>query len=86
MKKLIEQVEGEGLESLLGEMVEIWCECYIYHGKLIGVNDNDILLDNASIIYETGPLNEAGYKDIQTFGLKQRYIRVSKIESYGLAL
>ena len=39
MKKLKEviEVENEGLVSLLGNRVEIWCDCYIYVGTLIGV-------------------------------------------------
>ena len=83
MKKLIEEVSGEGLESLLGEQVTLWCECYIYSGKLIGVNTDDVLLDDASIVYETGGLDKAGFKDAQKLP-NQWYIRTSKIESYGV--
>ena len=82
MKKLVEEVSGEGLESLLGKHVAIWCECYIYAGKLIGVNDEDILLSDAKIVYETGPLAEHGLKDAQALPGKW-YVRTSKIESYG---
>ena len=85
MKKLIEvqEVENEGLESLLGEYVTIWCECYIYAGKLIGVNTNDILLDDAKIVYETGELNKAGFRNAEQLP-SQWYIRTAKIESYGV--
>ena len=83
MKKIIEEVEGEGLNSLLGEYITIWCCRYIYAGKLIGVNDKDILLDDVGIVYETGPLNEKGFKDIQKLP-NQFYIRTDSIESYGL--
>jgi hypothetical protein len=83
MKKLIEEVSGEGLESLLGESVTLWCECYIYSGKLIGVNTHDVLLDDAAVVYETGSFNEAGFKDAQKLP-SQWYVRTGKIESYGL--
>lgn len=84
MKWLVE-VNGDGLESLMGENVTVWCECYIYAGKLIGVNDNEILLDDAKVVYETGHLNEPGFKDAQDLG-RQWYVRTAKIESYGVTI
>lgn len=39
MKKLIEEVEGEGLLSLMDQRVTLFCCRYIYTDKLIGVND-----------------------------------------------
>jgi len=81
MKKIV-QVSGEGLESLLGERIAVWCECYIYAGMLAGVNENDILLDDASVVYETGKLDEQGFKDAQPLP-GPWYVRTAKIESYG---
>ena len=46
MKKLVEEVNGEGLEKLIGERVTLFCCRYIYTGKLIGVNDTCVLLDD----------------------------------------
>lgn len=80
MKKLIEEVSGEGLESLLGEYVCIWCLNYIYWGKLIGVNDADILLTEAHVVYETGKLTES-LKDAQPLP-SDCYVRIDKIEVY----
>lgn len=81
MKKIIEDTE-DGLESLLGEHITVWCECYIYAGKLVGVNDTCIKLADAKIVYETGPLTEAGFKDAQPLPADW-YIQVAKIESFG---
>ena len=50
MKKLVEEVSGEGLEKLLGERVTLFCANYIYTGKLIGVNENCVLLSEAAKI------------------------------------
>jgi hypothetical protein len=60
MKKLVQVIEeeGQGLEALLGKKVAIFCLNYIYAGTLTGVNTNDIILTDAGIVYETGPLNE----------------------------
>ena len=83
MKKIVHEISGEGLESLLGEKVTIWCECYIYAGVLTGVNYDDILLENASVVYETGELCTPGFKDAQPLPGKW-YVRTAKIESYGV--
>jgi len=81
MKKIVE-VSEEGSEGLIGERVAIWCECYIYAGTLVGVNTDDILLEDAEIVYETGPLRESGFKDSQKLP-SDWYVRTAKIESYG---
>ena len=40
MKKIVQEVEGEGLVKLLGERVTLFCANYIYTGKLEGVNES----------------------------------------------
>ena len=85
MKKLVnvQEVEGEGLVSLLGENVILFCMNYIYHGELIGVNDTCILLKDPSIIYETGKFLDNTYKDKQSLGVDEHYIQIGSIESFG---
>lgn len=82
MKKIIEEINGEGLESLLGEKVTLFCANYIYAGKLMGVNETCILLEEASIVYETGGLNEKGFKDNQLLP-SSWYVQTGAIESFG---
>ena len=84
MKKVMNvvEVEGEGLMSLLGETVEVWCMNYFYWGTLAGVNEHDILLENAYVVYETGPLTNTSFKDAQKLP-NPRYIRIASIESYA---
>lgn len=85
MKKLVSvtEVEGQGLEALLGEKVTIFCLNYFYHGKLVGVNDTDVLLQDAYIIYETGDFKDKGFKDAQ-YVAKEWRVRTAIIESYGV--
>jgi len=82
MKKLVkcEEVEGEGLLSLLGEQVMVWCMNFNYHGKLVGVNDHDILLEDCKIVFETGKFG-GPLKDAQKVA-DQGYVRIASIESY----
>ena len=84
MKKLVEveTVEGEGLLALLGQNVILFCMNYIYAGKLAGVNDTCVLLENAGIVYETGSFSDAAFGDFQKIG--DHYVQCAAIESFGL--
>lgn len=83
MKKLMSlvEVEGEGLVSLLGEKVILFCMNYFYAGKLAGVNSDCVLLEDGGIVYETGPFNDSSWKDFQKIG--KLYVRISSIEAYA---
>ena len=87
MKKLVNvtEVEGEGLEALLGEDVLIMCVNYFYAGKLTGVNATCILLEDPKIVFETGVLTAPGYKDAQALPAKKWYVQRSLIESFGVS-
>jgi hypothetical protein len=82
MKKIIEDVEGEGLMALLGENVLIFCMRYNYSGKLTGVNDTDILLEDAQIVFDTGDLSDANWTTAETPINSTLRVRTSAIESY----
>jgi hypothetical protein len=85
MKKLVkvEEVEGEGLVGLMGENVLLMCANYFYHGKLIGVNEQFVQLENAGIVYETGAWTTTQFADKQKIGPKYWYVTTRAIESYG---
>ena len=82
MKRLIEEVSGEGLEKLIGEKVTLLCMNYFYYGKLVGVNTDDVLLEDAHIVYETGKWSETNWADAQRV-CDELYVRTSSIESFG---
>jgi hypothetical protein len=86
MKKIIEvtEVSGEGLESLLGQKVMLFCLNYIYAGELTGVNSSFVQLTKAHIVYETGSFEEKGYKDAQKLPGDVWYVQVEAIESFGV--
>lgn len=83
MKKLVEEVENEGLIGLMGERVTCFCLNYIYTGKLTGVNEQFIKLENAAIVYETGAFNEKEWQDAQSLPAPV-YVMLSAIESFTL--
>lgn len=85
MKKLVEvqEVPGEGFMALLGLVITVFCANYIYTGKLTGVNDECILLENPSIVYETGPFSDSQWKDAQRLP-NQLYIQKASVESFGV--
>lgn len=82
MKKLVkvEEIEGEGLLALIGKKVRLWCQIYIYEGTLTGVNTDCVLLEDAAVVYETGPLTSPS-KDAQKLG-GSAYVRVAAIELF----
>lgn len=82
MKKLMED-KDEGLIKLLGQRVTLFCCRYIYTGKLEGVNEDCVLLTDAGIVYETGPLNTTEWKDVQKLP-NDWYVTRASIESFGL--
>lgn len=80
MKKLIEE-SGEGLVKLMGERVTLFCVNYIYTGKLTGVNDICVLLEDAAIVYETGAFSDPKWKDAQALP-QPLYVMLSAVESF----
>ena len=82
MKKIMQEVSGEGLEKLLGERVTLFCANYIYTGMLEGVNKDCVLLTDAAIVYETGPFTEKKWKDAQSLP-ESWYVQINAIESFG---
>lgn len=83
MKRLIENVEGEGLIKLLGERVTLFCMNYIYTGTLTGVNTDCVLLTDPAIVYETGAFSDQKWKDAQSLP-NAIYIMLGAIESFGI--
>ena len=82
MKTLCE-VENEGLISLMGERVTLMCGCYFYTGKLVGVNDSCVKLEDAGIVYETGSFNATDWSDMQELP-NDWYVQTASIESFGI--
>jgi len=84
MKKLVEvqEVSGEGLDALMGEVVLLMCMNYFYTGKLTGVNDTCVLLENPSIVYNTGEWSAGSWSDAQRMHCDELYVQTSAIESF----
>lgn len=82
MRKLIE-VNDEGLEGLLGEVVTLFCVNYFYTGKLTGVNDSCVRLDDPSIVYETGEWSSKSWADAQKLP-NSIYVQCAAIEAFGV--
>lgn len=81
MKQVIE-VSGEGMESFLGKTIRVFCGVYIYTGRLVGVNNTFIKLEDPAIVYETGDLCAKTDKDAQMLP-SPHYVQMGFIESFG---
>ena len=80
--KKVQMVDGEGLAALLAENVVLFGMNYIYAGKLIGVNEKCVLLEDAHIVYETGELKADTWSDAQALPY-EHYVMIAAIESFG---
>ena len=85
MKKLVrcEEVEGEGLLALMGQVVTLFCVNYFWTGELVGVNDDCVLLRKPKIVYETGDFSDKSWKDAQALP-NDMYVMKSAIEAFGV--
>lgn len=84
MKKLVIEDEQEGLLALLGERVTFYGINYIYTGKLVGVNETCVKIEDGGIVYETGAMDKKEWKDYQPFPNKYWYLQNSAFESFGV--
>lgn len=83
MKVMVKEVENEGLEALMGQRVTLFCGVYIYTGNLVGVNQTCVKLEDAGIVYETGPFSDKKWKDCQSLP-NVWYVATQSIESFGV--
>ena len=83
MKRIVETQDG-GFEAMLGEKIVCFCQIYIFTGKLIGVNEEHLELEDAMLIYETGELATGDWKDAQPLPGTWRVMKQA-IESWGEA-
>jgi hypothetical protein len=83
MKRLVESVNDEGYEKLLGEIITLFCCRYIYTGKLVGVSEKSLLLSEAGIVYETGSFDNNEWSDMQKLP-NDWNVEISSVESWGI--
>ena len=84
MKKYNSEVINSSIYTLLGENIIVFCRNYIYSGKLIGVDSDYIILGDARIVYDTGPLCGNTFTNAQSLP-SQWFIQLSTVESYGIS-
>jgi len=71
------------MENLIGQQVQVWCN-YIYTGKLVEVNERYIVLEDASIVYKTGPLDQKGWEYSQQVLPKHWGVCFHAIEAFAV--
>jgi len=75
------EVPNEGLVSLIGQRITLFCMNYIYTGLLEDVNTTCVKLTDASVVYETGSFTDKSWKDAQPLP-SALYVNTSAIESF----
>ena len=72
-----------GLLQLVGENVILLGANYFYTGKLTGVDEDEVRLEDPRIVYETGEWRKKDWRDAQELPDKEWFVRIEAIESYG---
>lgn len=75
------EVEGEGAVALLEQYVEVRCGNYHYAGKLVGVNDKCIKLEEAHTVFNSGAYTTKRYEDAQAHVQSELLVYFNFIES-----
>ena len=82
MKVVVQEVEGEGLESLMGKRITLMCSNYFYTGVLAGVNTTCVKLTDPAIVYDTGSWSKEKY-EIEEALPTTIYVQTAAIEAFG---
>jgi hypothetical protein len=76
-------IPSAGLEAYIGQPILLMCQNYFYHGLLLGVFADFVLLQDPSIVYETGEWTKTGYTHAEKLHTQFWRVMRSSIESYG---
>jgi hypothetical protein len=71
--------------NLLNQNVVLLCLNYIYAGKLVEVDADHVVLEDAKLVYETGPWGEKTWSDAQALPAARWQVSRAAIESFGLS-
>ena len=84
MKKVakVVEVEGEGLEALLGQKVILLCANFFYSGVLTGVNETCVQLEHPRIVYDTGSWKAESHTNSEELGVDFLYVQTAAIEAF----
>lgn len=72
----------EALARLTGEQVWLWCINYVYYGTIADVSSTDVLLENATIVLESGDFKDDSFKEYENVPYPV-HVRTSAIESFS---
>ena len=73
----------QGFESLAGQRITVFAAPLIWTGRLAGMNDGCILLEEPAIVYLTGPFDDPNWEDAQPLP-SHMYIQKAAIQAYGV--
>lgn len=78
------EVKGEGFHALLGKHIIVLCANYNYAGKLVGINDINIKLEDCVLVYNTGAWKDQDWNYAEQPNTKDGtgYVQIGAIESF----
>jgi len=69
------------LEALVGKEIYVCCTSYAYGGKLAAIKGNLLVIEEPSIVYETGSWKDKEWRDAQRLPTSRVHVNLRQIES-----
>lgn len=84
MKKIVQvtEVDGEGLNAFLGKRLFVIAQSFFYEGLLTGVNTDVILLEDASIVLDSGDFAKSGFTYSEKIPGGKCYVLIKNLEAF----
>ncbi len=79
----VNENKRQDLLNLIGEKVVLLGVNYLYYGVLTEVYEDNVSLQGARIVFETGNITDAKFKDESEMYSSKWNIMLSAVESFG---
>ena len=83
MSRKVNENKRQDLLNLIGEKVVLLGVNYLYYGVLTEVYEDNVSLQGARIVFETGNITDAKFKDESEMYSSKWNIMLSAVESFG---
>lgn len=82
-ERKVNENKRQDLLNLIGEKVVLLGVNYLYYGVLTEVYEDNVSLQGAKIVFETGNITDAKFKDESEMYSSKWNIMLSAVESFG---
>lgn len=82
-ERKVNENKRQDLLNLIGQRVALLCVNYLYYGVLTEVYEDNVSLQGAKIVFETGNISDPKFKDESEMYSSKWNVMLSAVESFG---